>query len=805
MVPSAMKLGKAVTKLPSRKPSCEPQKDFPQTPRGGRGKRKHENSSILPERELIKIKRDEISDIKESTELDLTSTQDRSTWPEYILGKQIVEERVLQDPAPAKTVGSGSQSDPLLLDGGGESERVDCTSLKKVTQSVVDKPAAWPSCCSPESPCPKIWNADRSLVKKKKYYGVRRGRKVGIFQEWFGLNGAEEQVNGFHGATFKSFKSAEAVENYMNNPLTGCFHSRRKASPVSSYDQQDMHVTGDLVNEEYNICIGCAALLDDECKGNLCVECTSIDSRGEVLDSSEMSFNLCPEQEGILRLVIRGHNVFFTGAAGTGKSAVLKAIICHLRKQEKKAQILAPTGIAALLLGGTTIHTYAGWNIRTGRDLPIAEMEINAHQKRTWKRLVQCTDVLIIDEISMVENFTFARLDRVMRSARYTEEPFGGAHVIVTGDFYQLPPVRPFKTCFVCGQQLQGWRERLLRYTCSEHGEWHDCDKWAFCSDTWSDCGFVCRQLERVHRQTDSTFVALLSKLRQGVELTHEEEMLLISRDTDFDSRKAVKIYPHCSKVAAVNSDELEQLKPLRKRYLCVDNFQWLEKEHPELEGRFGRVNVGDQESPLLAFSQERHRFSDELTLKEGMPVLLLINLSFNLGLVNGSRGQIIGFEDSNESKLSRAPLNKKNNSTINTAIGDNATYKEKQIRDFSSRAETKLQGLPIVRFENGVERTIYPNCSITELGNGPPLSLMSRTQIPLIAGWAITVHKSQGMTIARAVVDMDRAWEYGQSYVAMSRVKGLDGLVVHGLARGNAMRADETVKSFMAETFSSC
>lgn len=120
----------------------------------------------------------------------------------------------------------------------------------------------------------------------------------------------------------------------------------------------------------------------------------------------------------------------------------------------------------------------------------------------------------------------------------------------------------------------------------------------------------------------------------------------------------------------------------------------------------------------------------------------------------------------------------------------------------FLVREEIKRQGWPIVRFENGVERTIYPHCSVTELGSGPPFSVISRTQIPLVAGWAITVHKSQGMTIARAVVDMDRACEYGQSYVAMSRAKSLEGLVVRGLASGKATGVDCTVKSFMARTF---
>lgn len=760
---------------------------------------------MFPGWKLIKTGRDKISDFEDSVELSFPSTQDGGAWLGRPRGKQVGEERALQNSTPVETRDFGSQGGPPPLDHGGKSECVDCTSLTKVTQIVVDETAAWPPCCCPGSPCPRIWIVDRSLAKKKKYYGVRKGRKIGIFLEWPGPEGAEKQVIGFHGANFKGFKNAEAVENYMNNPPAGCFYSKSENPHGYLHNQQNMQIALSSVKDEHNRCIRCTALLDDEFKESICVECAPVGFRSEVLDSLGASSNLCPEQAEILRLVARGHNIFFTGAAGTGKSTVLKAIVCHLQGQKRKVQMVAPTGIAALPLGGTTIHTYAGWNIRTGKTLPIAEMEMNAHNRRTWKRLVQCTDVLIIDEISMVENFTFARLDRVMRSARNSEQPFGGAQIIVTGDFFQLPPVRPFETCFVCGRQLRGWQERLQRYTCSEHGEWHDSDKWAFRSDTWSECSFVYRQLERVHRQTENTFVALLSKLRKGVELTDEEKMLLIGRNIDSDPQKVVRIYPHRSKVDAINSDELEGLDTLRQTYLCSDDFRWLEKKHPELEGRFGRVHDDDPQSPLLAFHQERHRFSDELILKEDMPVLLLINLSFNLGLVNGSRGQVIGFENFNERDLPRVPRNKKHDFGVHVAGGVNPTYEENQIHDFAFRERIKLQGWPIVRFENGVQRTIYPHCSVTELGSGPPFSVISRTQIPLVAGWAITVHKSQGMTIAHAVIDMDRAWEYGQSYVAISRVKSLDGLVVHGLASGNATRADETVKSFMARNFSHC
>lgn len=168
-------------------------------------------------------------------------------------------------------------------------------------------------------------------------------------------------------------------------------------------------------------------------------------------------------------------------------------------------------------------------------------------------------------------------------------------------------------------------------------------------------------------------------------------------------------------------------MRTSRETYLCSNDFRWFEKQPPELEGRFDRVRKNDARSPLLAFYEERHRFSDELVLKENMPVLLLTNLSFKLGLINGSRGQIIGFENFNEKHLPRVQRNSTDD------IGDFAdpetdfTYEREQIHNFLVREEIKLQGWPIVRFENGVERTIYPHCSVTELGSGPPFSVISR------------------------------------------------------------------------------
>lgn len=260
---------------------------------------------------------------------------------------------------------------------------------------------------------------------------------------------------------------------------------------------------------------------------------------------------------------------------------------------------------------------------------------------------------------------------------------------------------------------------------------------------------------------------------------------MLRNHTIDFDPEDAVKIHPLRATVDMVNGTKLSQLPAPEQVYRFVDSFQWRKQDHPDLLPRFRRAVDGDETSPFLEYGQDRHRYAELLAIKKGMPVILLQNLDFGAGLVNGSRGHVIGFEDIDLQDL--PPMN-----------GDHKRYQEEEVRKFAEKQSEWLKGWPIVEFENNVTRTIYAHCTMTELGPVKPHSLMSRTQLPLIAGWAITIHKSQGMTIEKAVVDVSSAWEHAQSYVAMSRVKTLSGLLVRGLPHDRAMKADPTVADFM-------
>ncbi len=125
--------------------------------------------------------------------------------------------------------------------------------------------------------------------------------------------------------------------------------------------------------------------------------------------------------------------------------------------------------------------------------------------------------------------------------------------------------------------------------------------------------------------------------------------------------------------------------------------------------------------------------------------MVLLHNLDLACGLVNGSQGTIQGFEDHDAALMPKAASNRRDDAPkpgIPVLQGDHAAFREDQLKQYAK--QMKYKAWPVVRFLNGVERTIYADCTVNELGDEPPYSLLSRTQIPLMAAWAMTTHKSQ-------------------------------------------------------------
>lgn len=321
-------------------------------------------------------------------------------------------------------------------------------------------------------------------------------------------------------------------------------------------------------------------------------------------------YNLDVSQERILRYIISGKSLFLTGAAGTGKSLLLRHIIYVLQiayPEQHQVAITAPTGIASFPLGGYTLHSWAGLEPNS-TNYPVDEIVKSIRSRKHLLRHWQKVKVLIIDEVSLVSPILLEKLDGVARSIRKVDKPMGGIQVVACGDFLQLPPV---------GNDGTGYR------FCFEHPIW----KALFENNTYC--------LQRVYRSIDDEWTQVLEELRTG-ELTAETRVLLKSR------------------VKPINSTELEGIRlfPRRKQ---VD--EWNQQRLSELPGEeyiWNATEVGDDyDRDILDRCCLAPR---RLILKVGSPVLLLKNLDQNAGLINGRQGIVEEFVVSKNSNGNTTP-----------------------------------------------------------------------------------------------------------------------------------------------------
>lgn len=414
---------------------------------------------------------------------------------------------------------------------------------------------------------------------------------------------------------------------------------------------------------------------------------------------------------------------------------------------------------------GTTTWVFAGM-VPDDNKKALAVLKEEAHGKTVWERFNK-TDVLVIDEISMVENFHLERISQRLKAARNDERAFGGLQVIVTGDFCQLSPIQPFGNCLHCGIDNPA-KGRGSGFTCPRPGcggSWADEEKWAFQSTAWKEAHFECVNLKEIHRQSNREFIKILQKIRLSKVLMPEEITLLMNHPSNVDN--ATKLLARRDGVAEINRKALNTLPSETHSYQCIDNFRWMRDKNTSLLNKNKCLN-----------SLKEHRYDDILNLKKDALVVLLVNLDLEAGLCNGSQGIIIGYKPHDQANIPKP------------SGGEHASHKAADIASFIEQKfyqTTSLEQMawPIVRFHNGVVRTIYPNCSISALGNDKPYSLLSRTQIPLAPAWAMTIHKSQSLTMDRVVVDLtNKVFAEGQLYVALSRARGLDGLRVEGTRR---------------------
>lgn len=444
-------------------------------------------------------------------------------------------------------------------------------------------------------------------------------------------------------------------------------------------------------------------------------------------------------QSSALDILKTGQNVFLTGSAGSGKTYTLNQYIDYLRARRVPVAVTASTGIAATHMNGTTIHSWSGIGIKdelSDRDLT------NLSRKQFLADRLKDTAVLIIDEISMLHAKQINLVSQVLKHVRKNDKAFGGIQVVVAGDFFQLPPI---------GSKGESNRE-----------------KFAFMSEAWLDAKFHICYLSEQHRQVSEAANGgldlddILNQIRRQ-EVTFEA---IAALEATFDQNvdiKRTRLYTHNLNVNKINDKELAELSGEMMR--------------------FEATSVGD--SKLVETLKKTVRTQDELILKVGSKVMFIKN-NTELGVSNGTMGELIGFAavKINDDKDSNDDWIADDETSVDTDEdkADNTKNTKKKAKDKEKIKDKKTttQKMPVVRLNSGREVIAEPEEWIIEDETGEVLA--SYEQVPLCLAWAITIHKSQGMTLDAAEIDLSRTFELGQGYVALSRLKSLAGLQLLGM-----------------------
>lgn len=391
------------------------------------------------------------------------------------------------------------------------------------------------------------------------------------------------------------------------------------------------------------------------------------------------------KQETALKLLKAGENVFLTGSAGAGKTYTLNQYINYLKARKVSVAITASTGIAATHMNGMTIHTWAGIGIKDF----LSEEDLKRMKERKYlKEHLENAQVLIIDEISMLHAKQLNLVNQVLKYFKESDEAFGGIQVIVAGDFFQLPPV--------------GKNEERNR------------DKFCFMSEAWVEAKFRVCYLSEQHRQGNDYLNDILNAIRaQAIGPEHRAALQATRHQNIGDTY--TRLYTHNMDVDSINFRHLNE----------IDN------EPRQFDARC------DGNEKLIETLKSSVRAPETLSLKKHAKVMFVKN-NFDLGYINGSLGEVIGFEDDDEFGV-----------------------------------------LPKVKLTDGTTLLVEPETWSVENEAGKVIA--SFQQIPLRLAWAITIHKSQGMTLEAAEIDLSHTFEKGQGYVALSRLKSLDGLRLKG------------------------
>ena len=410
-----------------------------------------------------------------------------------------------------------------------------------------------------------------------------------------------------------------------------------------------------------------------------------------------------------------GRSIFLTGKAGTGKTTFLKTV---MERSKKRPIVVAPTGVAAINAGGVTIHSF--FQLPFSPYVPGAKVESKFDFGKEKRKIIASSDLLIIDEISMVRADLLDAIDAVLRRFREHGQPFGGMQLMMIGDLAQLTPV------------VTPEDERMLK-------PYYD-TPYFFGSKALQQIDYVTIQLNHVYRQQDASFIELLNEVRNG-HPSAEALAKLNSRTSSHSSlggnwRGGIRLTTHNNIANFYNESELQKLPGRPYTYRA------------EVKGTFPEYSYPTAET---------------LVLKEGAQVMFVKNDPSSAHLYyNGRIGRVM---EASEKRLTVYCEGDHEAIEVEPLEWENMRY---TLNEKTREIESEVQGI----FK----------------------------QLPLRLAWAITIHKSQGLTFDRAIIDANQSFAPGQVYVALSRCRTLEGLVLASPLEARAVINDQRVDSYIAQ-----
>ena len=409
-----------------------------------------------------------------------------------------------------------------------------------------------------------------------------------------------------------------------------------------------------------------------------------------------------------------GRSVFLTGKAGTGKTTFLKYVT---QTTSKRFVVLAPTGVAAINAGGSTIHPF--FQLPLCPYLPDVKELVTEYQmperyrslRRERVKIIRTLDLLIIDEISMVRADLMDAVDMTLRRYRHNDKPFGGVQLLMIGDAQQLSPVV---------------KENERQYISQVYQS-----PYFFHSKALQKLSYVTIELQKVHRQQDQEFVDILNGIRENRPSAKILQSLNSRVKAYEDCDDVIRLTTHNAQADRVNTMKLDELPGDIVTFAA------------EVEGEF---------------PENSYPADEMLSLKKGAQVMFIRNDS-EAGFYNGKIGKV-------------------------SEIGANGVV-----------SVTDSDGLTI-----SVTPTEWTNSQYVlndESGEIEQSVVGSFKQLPLRIAWAITIHKSQGLTFDKVIIDAGAAFAFGQVYVALSRCRTLEGISLDSPIRTSTIYSDMHVSDF--------